>query len=44
MMFWTSQAEEAMKKSGVAGLQQYYDKLNRQVSMAFEKAGVRAMI
>lgn len=29
MMFWTSQAEEAMKKSGLAGLTQYYDKLNR---------------
>jgi hypothetical protein len=33
MMFWTSQAEEAMKKSGIAGLQQYYDKLNKEVSI-----------
>ena len=31
MMFWTSQAEEAMKKSGLAGLQQYYEKLDKQV-------------
>jgi len=31
MMFWTSHAEEAMKKSGIAGLKQYYDKLNRQL-------------
>jgi hypothetical protein len=27
MMFWTMHAEEAMKKSGVAGLAQYYEKL-----------------
>ena len=33
MIFWTSLAEEAMKKSGVAGLQQYYDRLNKEVSM-----------
>jgi hypothetical protein len=31
-MFWTSQAEEAMKKSGIAGLQQFYEKLNKEVS------------
>lgn len=33
MIFWTSLAEEAMKKSGLAGLQQYYDKLNKDVSI-----------
>jgi len=32
MMFWTSLAEEAMKKSGLAGLQQFYEKLNKEVS------------
>jgi hypothetical protein len=32
MMFWTSLAEEAMKKSGFAGLHQYYEKLNKDVS------------
>jgi hypothetical protein len=34
MIFWTSLAEEAMKKSGLAGLQQYYEKLNKEVSTA----------
>ena len=37
MMFWTSQAEEAMKKSGIAGLQQYYEKLNKEVSKTFHQ-------
>lgn len=31
MMFWTVHAEEAMKKSGVAGLAQYYEKLSQQL-------------
>jgi len=26
MMKWTSQAEEAMKKSGIAGLEVFYEK------------------
>jgi hypothetical protein len=30
-MFWTMHAEEAMKKSGVAGLSQYYEKLQQQL-------------
>jgi hypothetical protein len=29
MMFWTMHAEEAMKKSGVAGLAAYYEKLQQ---------------
>jgi len=33
MMFWTSQAEEVMKSAnGMAGLQAYYEKLQKQVS------------
>ena len=32
MMFWTSQAEEAMKKGGIEGLRAFSDKLDRQVS------------
>lgn len=32
MMFWTSQAEEAMKKGGIEGLRAFSDKLNKQVS------------
>jgi len=31
MMFWTMQTEEAMKKSGIAGLQQYYERLQGQL-------------
>jgi hypothetical protein len=31
-IYWTSLAEEAMKKSGLQGLQQYYEKLNKEVS------------
>ena len=42
MMFWTSQAEEAMKKSGIAGLQQYYDKLNKEVSNPLTLSGREA--
>ena len=33
MMFWTSQAEESMKKGGLEGLKAYSDKLDRQVSI-----------
>ena len=33
MMKWTAQAEEAMKKSGIAGLEVFYDKQNKQVSI-----------
>lgn len=33
MMKWTSQAEESMKKSGIAGLEVFYDKQNKQVSI-----------
>jgi dynein heavy chain, axonemal len=32
MMKWTSQAEEAMKKSGIAGLEVFYEKNVKQVS------------
>ena len=32
MMNWTYEAEEAMRKSGVAGLEAFYEKLNQQVS------------
>jgi hypothetical protein len=32
MMKWTSQAEESMKKSGIAGLEVFYEKQNKQVS------------
>ena len=32
MMFWTSQAEESMKKGGIEGLRAFSDKLDRQVS------------
>ena len=32
MMFWTFEAEEAMKKGGMSGLELYYDKLQKQVS------------
>lgn len=32
-IYWTSLAEEAMKKSGLQGLQQYYEKLNKEVSI-----------
>jgi len=28
MMNWTYDAEEAMRKSGIAGLEAFYDKLN----------------
>jgi dynein heavy chain len=31
MMFWTMQAEEAMKKSGLPGLQQFWDRLSNQL-------------
>jgi dynein heavy chain len=31
MMYWTSQAEDAMKKGGLAGLKAYGDKLNKQL-------------
>lgn len=31
MMFWTMQAEEAMKKSGLPGLQQFWDRLAAQL-------------
>ena len=34
MNFWTEQAETAMKKSGVLGLQQYFEKLEKQVGAA----------
>ena len=34
MMFWTSQAEEAMKKGGIEGLRAFSDKLNKQVSIS----------
>jgi hypothetical protein len=27
MMFWTSMAEDAMKKAGISGLNMFYDKL-----------------
>ena len=33
MMFWTSQAEESMKKGGIEGLRAFSDKLNKQVSI-----------
>lgn len=33
MMKWTSQAEESMKKSGSAGLEVFYEKQNKQVSI-----------
>jgi dynein heavy chain len=33
MMKWTAQAEEAMKKSGIAGLEVFYEKQNKQVSI-----------
>jgi len=33
MMFWTSQAEESMKKGGIEGLKAFSDKLDRQVSI-----------
>jgi len=29
MMQWTMHAEEAMKKGGIAGLEAYYDKLDK---------------
>jgi len=29
MMKWTSEAEAAMKKSGLAGLEVFYEKLNK---------------
>jgi len=32
MMKWTAQAEEAMKKSGIAGLEVFYEKLNKQLN------------
>jgi hypothetical protein len=32
MMNWTYDAEEAMRKSGIAGLEAFYEKLNQQVS------------
>jgi len=35
-MKWTSQAEEAMKKSGIAGLEVFYEKQNKQVSIYFQ--------
>jgi hypothetical protein len=35
MMFWTSQAEESMKKAGIAGLEMFYNKLLKQVSKFF---------
>jgi len=35
-MKWTSQAEEAMKKSGIAGLEVFYEKQNKQVSFCFQ--------
>jgi len=31
-IYWTSLAEEAMKKSGLQGLQQYYEKLNKELN------------
>ena len=31
MMFWTSQAEESMKKGGIEGLRAFSDKLDRQL-------------
>lgn len=36
MIFWTSLAEEAMKKNGLQGLQQYYDRLNKEVSVLLQ--------
>ena len=36
MMYWTSQAEDSMKKGGLAGLKAYGDKLNKQVSTIFK--------
>jgi hypothetical protein len=33
MMKWTSGAEESMKKSGVAGLEVFFEKQNKQVSI-----------
>ena len=35
MMCWTLEAEEAMKRSGIHGLEVYYEKLNTQVSTLF---------
>ena len=35
MMYWTSQAEEAMKKSGLEGLKAFGEKLERQVSIVY---------
>jgi len=32
MMKWTAQAEEAMKKSGIAGLEVFAQKQDKQVS------------
>jgi len=31
MMFWTSQAEESMKKSGMVGLKAFSEKLDKQL-------------
>ena len=33
MMFWTSQAEESMKKGGIEGLRAFSEKLDKQVSV-----------
>jgi hypothetical protein len=35
MMKWTSEAEAAMKKSGVAGLEVFYARLEKHVSKFF---------
>jgi hypothetical protein len=37
MMFWTTNAEDAMKRLGLAGLNQFYDKLLQQVSLQILK-------
>ena len=40
MMYWTSQAEDAMKKGGLAGLKAFGEKLNKQVSKQTILVGV----
>jgi dynein heavy chain len=42
MMKWTSQAEESMKKSGIAGLEVFYEKQNKQVSILIFELVARA--
>jgi dynein heavy chain, axonemal len=42
MMKWTSQAEEAMKKSGLAGLEVFFEKQNKQVSTNISRFWMKA--